>query len=158
MARAGAWCAAAAARPIARRGAPRRGRALEVDGDVALDAPPLVVELRPRANIAAGEAEHSLGAVLAERLPGTSRRARRERRRARRGHARRRDVLVVRDAHRHPWMRDAVERLAPTRSSSSSACRSGARRARGYAATHGGSRVSYEVLADRLLEPSEVRA
>jgi hypothetical protein len=29
--------------------------------------------------------------------------------------------------------------------------------ARGYAATHGGSRVSYEVLADRLLEASEVR-
>jgi hypothetical protein len=30
--------------------------------------------------------------------------------------------------------------------------------AAGYAATHGGSRISYEVLADRLLEPIEVRA
>ena len=39
-----------------------------------------MVELRPRANIAAGEAEHSLGAVLAERLPGhRERRPRRER-------------------------------------------------------------------------------
>ena len=33
-------------------------------------SPPLVVELRPRANIAAGEAEHSLGVGAPERLPG----------------------------------------------------------------------------------------
>ena len=66
------------------RAAPRGGR---VDGDAGRTsarralvrrratcrsaAPPLVVELRPRANIAAGEAGHSLGAVLAERLAGT---------------------------------------------------------------------------------------
>ena len=29
---------------------------------------------------------------------------------------------------------------------------------RGYVVTHGGSRVSYEALADRLLEPSAVSA
>src|SRR5262249_53509217 len=53
-------------------------KALQVEGEVALDGQALVVELRPRANIAAGEAEHSLGAVLAQRRPGT-------------------DALVVRD-------------------------------------------------------------
>jgi hypothetical protein len=65
----------------------------------------------------------------------------------------------VRDAHRHPWMREIVERLG-----------SGAivvevglplwhpPAARGYAVTYGGSRVGYEALADRLLEASEVPA
>ena len=46
-------------------------RALRAEGDLSLAGPPLVVELRPRANIAAGDAEHSVGSVLAERLPGT---------------------------------------------------------------------------------------
>jgi beta-N-acetylhexosaminidase len=136
-------------------------RALETEGDVALDSAPLVVELRPRANIAAGEAEHSLGAVLAERRPGTESVVLDEAGAARAEGMRdgRRMVLVVRDAHRHPWMRDAADRLAPDAVVVELGLphwRPGD--ARGYAATHGGSRVSYEVLADRLLEPSEVRA
>ena len=39
---------------------------MTLDGDV-----PLVVELRPRVNVAAGEAGHSVGAVLGRSIPGT---------------------------------------------------------------------------------------
>jgi beta-N-acetylhexosaminidase len=122
-----------------------------------------VVELRPRANIAAGEAEHSLGSVLAERLSGTQTVVLDEtttdpgRVLGMRGN--RRLVVVVRDAHRHEWMRSVVERLPegslvvelglPLWRPSS---------ARDYVATYGGSRVSYDALADRLLEASEVPA
>ena len=100
-------------------------RALHADGDVGFAAPPLVVELRPRANIAAGEAEHSLASLVVregEPVPAA-------------------DVFVVRDAHRHPWMRDAadvpgavvVETGLPVWQPL---------RSRGYIATHGGSRAS----------------
>jgi beta-N-acetylhexosaminidase len=69
-------------------------RALHVEGDVALNGTRTIVELRPRANIAAGEAEHKLaGAVVVregEAVPAA-------------------DVYVVRDAHRHPWMRQAAD-------------------------------------------------
>ena len=69
-------------------------RALQVEGDVALNGARTIVELRPRANIAAGEAEHQLaGAVVVregEAVPAA-------------------DVYVVRDAHRHPWMRQAAD-------------------------------------------------
>jgi hypothetical protein len=49
------------------------------------------VELRPRANIAAGEAEHGIASAVVregEPLPQA-------------------DVYVVRDVHRHPWMEAA---------------------------------------------------
>ena len=99
------------ARSTATRGRTRRARrARRSTATSRSTRPPLVVELRPRANIAAGEAEHSLGAVLAERLPGrrpscstspTPSGARSSMRGARR------IVVVVRDAHRHAWMREA---------------------------------------------------
>jgi beta-N-acetylhexosaminidase len=110
-------------------------RALLVEGDVTFSGPPLVVELRPRANIAAGEAEHSLagtGAVVREgdAIPAA-------------------DVLVVRDAHRHAWMREAadvpgvvvVETGLPVWRP---------RRSRGYVATYGGSRASYEATREHF--------
>src|SRR5207245_3025816 len=66
------------------------GRALRVEGDVRLTSASVIVELRPRANIAAGEAEHRLGGALVVRegepVPAA-------------------DVYVVRDAHSHPWLR-----------------------------------------------------
>jgi beta-N-acetylhexosaminidase len=132
-------------------------QALVVEGDVALDGPALVLELRPRANLAAGEAEHSLGQLLAQRRPETVSFVVRD------GEAfettARQVVVVVRDAHRHPWMREVVERLG----SDVIVVELGLPlwrppAARGYAVTYGGSRVSYEVLADRLLEASEVPA
>ena len=149
VARCAAWTAEPAPGGEADRDAARAvaGRARQLDGDVALGEAPLVLELRPRANIAAGEAEHSLGAVLAGRLPGTRSLVLDERAASDVEHA---DVVVVRDAHRHAWMRERVERLEPSlvveiglplwRPSRTA-----------HAATHGGSRVSFEALADRLL-------
>ena len=66
------WASSVTANGAAKRGRPRGCAPRARDrrrGEV--DEAPLVVELRPRANIAAGEAEHSLGEVLAGRLPGT---------------------------------------------------------------------------------------
>ncbi len=113
-------------------------RALHREGDLSFDAPPVIVELRPRANIAAGEAEHSLASSVireGEPLPDA-------------------DVFVVRDAHRHPWMRQAadvpdaivVEIGLPVWRP---------RRSRGYVATYGGSRVSLDA-ARELLAPGVI--
>jgi beta-N-acetylhexosaminidase len=128
------------ARPLG--GAPDRAtaadaarRALATVGDVRLSALPRIVELRPVANIAAGEAEHSLAAQVVregEPIPDA-------------------DVYVVRDAHRHPWMQAAadvegavvVETGLPLWRPV---------RARGYIATFGGARVSYEAVSGLLAE------
>jgi beta-N-acetylhexosaminidase len=137
--------------------------ALIAEGDLSLGSAPLVVELRPRANIAAGEAEHSLGAVLAEHLSGTETVVLDETTgdpgRALWTCGARRVVVVVRDAHRHEWMRAAAERLG--RSAILVEVGLPVWRpewAGSYAATYGASRVAYEALAERLLEASEVPA
>ena len=103
-------------------------RALLVEGDVTVSGAPAVVELRPRANIAAGEAEHGLGnaQVVREGEPVPAA-----------------DVFVIRDAHRHPWMRQTadvpgvivIETGLPVWRPA---------RARGYVATYGGGRASLE--------------
>jgi beta-N-acetylhexosaminidase len=120
-------------------------RALEVDGEVALDAPPLVVDLRPRANIAAGEAEHSLGAVI----PGAEEIVVDELGAVPDVRGGRPVVVVLHDAHRHAWMRDLTDQLAPAVAVEAGVAlwrpRSG-----GYVVTHGASRVSYEAVADVL--------
>jgi beta-N-acetylhexosaminidase len=112
-------------------------RAVRVDGDVSFAAPPRVVELRPVANIAAGEPEHGIGSLVVregEHVPDA-------------------DVYVVRDVHRHPWM-EAVDRpgavvvevgLPVWRP----------RRARGHVATFGGGRAALQAAAE-LFEPRVV--
>jgi beta-N-acetylhexosaminidase len=128
---------AAWARPIAstadRAGAASAARrAVQVEGDVSLDGSPRIVELRAVANIAAGEAEHGLGTVVREGEPVPPA-----------------DVIVVRDAHRHPWMRDAadvdgmivVETGLPVWRPS---------HARGYVAAYGGSRASLDAVSEVL--------
>jgi beta-N-acetylhexosaminidase len=83
-------------------------RALEVKGEVRISGPPLVLDLRPTASIAAGEVMHSLGDVLeaSETIvlvegepvavpPSDGRPV----------------VIVLRDAHRHEWERAAAEGL-----------------------------------------------
>jgi hypothetical protein len=99
---------------------------------VSLEHAPRIVELRPVANIAAGEAEHGLGTVVreGEAVPAA-------------------DVIVVRDAHRHAWMQTAadvegmivVETGLPVWRPS---------RARGYVAAFGGSRASLDAVAEVL--------
>jgi beta-N-acetylhexosaminidase len=66
-------------------------RAVRVDGQLSLRPRPRIIELRPRANIAAGEALHGIAPFVVregEDVPDA-------------------DVYVVRDVHRHPWMEAA---------------------------------------------------
>ena len=107
-------------------------RAVRVDGDISLAGDPAIVELRPVANIAAGEAEHGLAPRIVregEPIPEA-------------------DVYVVRDVHRHPWM-EAVDRpgavvveigLPVWRPSA----------ARGYVSSLGGGRASLEAVESLL--------
>jgi beta-N-acetylhexosaminidase len=108
-------------------------RALAVEGDVSFSSMPRVVELRPRANIAAGEAEHRIdGAVVVregEPLPDA-------------------DVYVVRDAHRHPWMEAADRPSAVVIEVGLPVWRP--RHARGLVATYGGGRASLEAVGELL--------
>lgn len=136
IARTGAWAAPCAGQVDRTVGADASRCALHAEGDVALPPVPRVVELRPRANIAAGEHRHSLlDATIVregEEVPEA-------------------DLYVVRDAHRHEWMRAAADRAGavvvelgvplwrPTV-------------ARGYVATHGGSRASLRAVEERLTQ------
>jgi len=107
-------------------------RAVRVDGDISFPGDPSIVELRPIANIAAGEAEHGLAPRIVregEPIPDA-------------------DVYVVRDVHRHPWM-EAVDRpgavvveigLPVWRP----------RSARGYVSSLGGGRASLEAVEGLL--------
>jgi beta-N-acetylhexosaminidase len=107
-------------------------RALQLEGDLSLDAAPRIIELRPVANIAAGEAEHGLGMVVREGEPIPAA-----------------DVMVVRDAHRHAWMQTAadvegmivVETGLPVWRPS---------RARGYVAAFGAGRASLDAVSEVL--------
>jgi beta-N-acetylhexosaminidase len=129
IARLAAWARPHAGAPDAGVGADAARRALVVEGEIG--GARSIVELRPAANIAAGEPEHRLDGALVVRegepVPDA-------------------DVFVVRDAHRHAWMREAadvagavvVETGLPVWRPD---------RARGYVATLGGGRVSLEAAA-----------
>jgi beta-N-acetylhexosaminidase len=133
IARLAAWAQPAAGGADRSVGLDAARRALLVEGDVTLDRPPHVLELRPVANIAAGEAEHSLATtVLREGDPVPEA-----------------DVIVVRDAHRHRWMQDAADRPGVV------VVETGLpvwrpQRSRGYIATNGGSRASYTAVRELL--------
>jgi len=142
VARVGARRPAPGARDLeAGRAAARR--ALEVHGHVALESAPLVVELRPRANMAAGKAEHSLAAaipnaeeVVLDESSGIDEIG-----------GDRPLVVVLRDAHRHAWMREITERLNPAVAVETGIAVWRPSQASGYVVTHGGSRVSFEAVA-----------
>jgi beta-N-acetylhexosaminidase len=86
-------------------------RALESQGDVALTRPPLVVELRSRASIAAGAANHGLADSLDSVAVVGLHDAPLDARNLVAEHFGRQVVVVVRDAHRHPWQQVAAQAL-----------------------------------------------
>ncbi len=130
-------------------------RALRVDGVVRMDRPALVVELVPEVGMAAGRLSQLPGEWLQAVVPETEvRRFELERPPAGLELAGRRLVLVVRDAHRHAWERDAIAALTadvddaivieiglpewrpPTAAT--------------YVATYGAARVNVEAAAEAL--------
>jgi beta-N-acetylhexosaminidase len=165
--RTSAWTRSAATLEVAGTAVGRLAarRALRTEGDVGLNGNvPLVVELRPRANIAAGEARHSVGSVLAARVTGAQELVLEgdspDLANALGLRDGRRLVIVVRDAHRYGWMREATDALvssAPDSIVVELGLPRWSPRARSYVATLGGSRASYEALADVLLGNGAVR-
>jgi beta-N-acetylhexosaminidase len=92
-----AWASAPKPHRDREAGAEAARRALHVEGDPTLSGDPVVIELRPEASIAAGEARHGLGGIQVregEQLPPLDDLGR--------------VVVVVRDAHRHAWQRELV--------------------------------------------------
>jgi beta-N-acetylhexosaminidase len=97
--------------PDAAVGAEAARRALRVHGHARVDAPPLVVELVPEANVAAGEHAHG----LAELWPGAAVVRARNGDRAPAVDAARPLVVVVRDAGRHAWQQELAGALTAER-------------------------------------------
>jgi beta-N-acetylhexosaminidase len=130
--RVAAW--AGSARPAdvdAAAGSEAARRALRAEGDVVLDRPAEIVELAAEANIAAGRHAHSLADLLPSSPAGQL-------------------VLVVRDAHRHPSMRERVEAHPEAIVVETGLPHWRPPAARGYVATYGGSRASLEAVAELL--------
>jgi beta-N-acetylhexosaminidase len=124
-------------------GAEASRRALRVEGDPAVGADAVVVELRPEPSIAAGPSEHGLGELLGaetvrlhegDRLPliDTARPL----------------VLVLRDAHRHPWQQELVQPCAVVVETGVPVWRPEG--ARAYVVTHGPARANLEAAATVL--------
>jgi beta-N-acetylhexosaminidase len=146
-----AWAAGPLPVEIRRElGAEVARRALTVEGNIRLSGPPLVVELRPAASIAAGRAQHGLadvldsseGVVLAKGTIAPVPEGRPL-------------VVVVRDAHRHVWERELVERLlagAPEAVVVEIGLPVWRPKGTAYIATHGGGRANLEAAA-RALSP-----
>jgi beta-N-acetylhexosaminidase len=139
--------------PASRSAGPEAARrALAVEGDVAIDGAPLVVELRPQANIAAGPTRHGLGELLTELVPGVQTVVVTDGSAAADGLVP--DVVVVRDAARHTWQRSAAESLL-RRAPNAVVVEVGLPgwrppAARRYVATHGAARVNLAAAAERL--------
>jgi beta-N-acetylhexosaminidase len=122
-------------------------RALVVEGDPAARPGARVVELRPADNVAAGKARHSFGAVLGRRTSLEATVIVSERESVPEGS----DVIVVRDAHRHAWMRDAVRAHPEAVVVEIGLPVWRPPRCRGYVATFGGGRVNLDEAAERLV-------
>jgi beta-N-acetylhexosaminidase len=137
--RAAGWARPAAAGEVDRdAGREAARRALVVEGDPSVPGGARVVELRSAANIAAGRARHTFTpdtVVVPEGEPVP----------------RGADVLVVRDAHRHAWMRDAVEASPGAVVVEIGLPLWRPERSRGWVATYGGSRASFEEAAAQLV-------
>jgi len=125
------WASPRAADPDPALGLEAARRALRIEGDLSVDGPVEIVELRPDANIAAGPAAHSLGDLIPSVAGG-------------------RPVLVVRDAHKHGWMRERIQAQPDAIVVEIGLPYWRPPAARGYVATYGGSRASLEAVAELL--------
>jgi beta-N-acetylhexosaminidase len=132
-------------------------RALDVEGEPApLGSTTIVVELRPPPSIAVGEQPYGLGDALRKQLPAVevvrldsatldglgATLVGRDR------------VVVMQDAHRHAWQREAVDALSAL-DGRTVVVETGLPYWRpvgadAFVATHGSSRASLEAAADRL--------
>jgi beta-N-acetylhexosaminidase len=137
----GAWAASPTPHDDRAAGLEAARRALRVQGDPTLSGKPIVVELRPEATIAAGEARHGLGQILGA-----------ETFRIRKGQPLPplddlgRVVLVVRDAHRHEWQRDLVPAGTVVVETGLPEWRPSG--ARAWVATYGAGRVNLQATAE----------
>jgi beta-N-acetylhexosaminidase len=127
-----AWARPRRSQPDRAAGRAAAARALRVEGDISPNGSRRIVELRATANIAAGEHEHALGAIVREGDPVPDA-----------------DVYVVHDAHRHAWMRDAADRPGAVVVETGLPVWRPAR-ARGYVATYGAGRASLDAAAEML--------
>jgi beta-N-acetylhexosaminidase len=144
-----AWAASPSrSTPRPELGAHAAALALRSDGAMGLSAPPLVVDLRPPASIAAGDARHGLADLMdvaeavvvreGDPLPEPNGRPL---------------VVVVRDAHRHEWERTAVERLlgrAPQAVVVETGLPLWQPEGASYVASYGGGRANLQAAANAL--------
>jgi beta-N-acetylhexosaminidase len=130
-------------------------RALLVEGDARVTGPSLVVELVPEVGMAAGRLAQLPGEWLAEALPdAVLRRYELAPPTDDLALAGRALVVLVRDAHRHPWERAAVEALT-ARAEDAIVVELGLPHWRppaagAYVATYGAARVNVEAAAEAL--------
>ena len=144
------WAARPAARETSDVGMEAARRALRVEGDVAVERDAVVIDLRPPASIAAGEARYGLADLWEDAEAVTLSRAATDAAALVNG---RQPVIVVRDGHRHAWERDTVEAVlaaAPDAVVVEVGLPVWRPRAKGYIATHGSSRASFAAAAERL--------
>jgi beta-N-acetylhexosaminidase len=131
-------------------GAAAARRALRAEGEVRLMRPAVVVELRPEPTIAVDARNGGLGDALVARRPNT--RLTHDPGAAADGGQL---VVVLQDAHRHEWQRDAAQKLVDP-APDAVVVEVGLpvwrpEGAAGYIATHGAARVNVEAAVDRLL-------
>jgi beta-N-acetylhexosaminidase len=130
-------------------------RALQIAGGASLTAPPLVVELEPEPGMAAGALPETPGDWFRNVVPEAevvrSADAALERANGRPL------VIVTRDAHRHEWVRQAIEELVG-QSADAVVVELGLPywhpNAGGYVATYGAGRVNVEAAAEALYSAS----
>jgi beta-N-acetylhexosaminidase len=139
-------------------GAVAARRAVLVRGDVALDTPPLVVELEPQPMVAAGRAAFGLGKVISERWPEsrvvTLRDSSRDAGTVLQSADARPLVVVIRDARRHPWQQSVANELVAARPDAvvvETGLPGWLPASSASIATHGAGRVNLEAAADLLV-------
>jgi beta-N-acetylhexosaminidase len=118
-------------------------RALRVDGAVTLEPGSQIVQLRAAENIAAGRVRHGFPSAVVvaegESIPE------------------RPDAIVVQDAHRHAWMRDAVDANPGAVVVEIGLPLWRPEHARGYVATYGAARVNLDQAAAHMLPAAVAR-